>query len=138
MGEQTITVEDLKALELFGLQECGVNKSLDAKFADERAVWYPRLIAALKIAMARVNALEVERDKLRAENDDLIAANITKLLEEIKQRLTPEEGEEFQELLMAGARGWMGEVAQRLERSDFNEQFIEAFKGHPKKKRHSS
>lgn len=80
--------------------------------------------------MVRRLADEVER--LRKDNADLTAANISTLLGEIKERLTPEEGQQFHSLLMAATRGWVNEVT---ERSAVDRGMIEAFKDLPKKRK---
>ncbi|HEU4509053.1 MAG TPA: hypothetical protein VFR78_12480 [Pyrinomonadaceae bacterium] len=73
-----------------------------------------------------------EVDRLREDNSDLVAANLSNLLSEIKERLTPEEGKRFQALLMSATKGWVDEVT---ERTKVNRGVLEAFKGHPKRKK---
>lgn len=73
---------------------------------------------------------EVER--LRTENADLVAANLSNLLGEIKSRLTPEEGEQFQSLLMSATKGWVDEIT---ERTAVDRGLLDAFKDLPKKRK---
>lgn len=84
------------------------------------------------ICGARIEALEDQLAQVTQERDDLRAANLSNLLSEIKERLTPEEGREFQSLLMSATKGWVDEVT---ERSKVDRGLLEAFKDLPKRKK---
>jgi hypothetical protein len=60
-------------------------------------------------------ALIAEVERQAEENDQLRAANLTVLIQEITERLTPEEAATFRGLVLSATRDWVDEVTRQTK-----------------------
>jgi hypothetical protein len=62
---------------------------------------------------ANVSALIAEYERLKEENDQLRAANLNVLIQEITERLMPEEAATFRNLILSATSDWVDEVTTK-------------------------